>query len=60
MAKTNFPMHEDFLEKYDHMDNLNMLDDPLQQYNELKIFIEVRIHDLTSDGQHVGAHRERH
>lgn len=41
MAKANFPLHEEFLAKYDQMDNLNMLDDPLQQYNELKVFIEV-------------------
>lgn len=41
MAKKNFPYHEEFLRKYDELEELNMLDDPLSQYNDLKNFIDV-------------------
>lgn len=41
LAKKHFPHHEEFLKKYDELEELNMLDDPLQQYNDLKNFINV-------------------
>lgn len=41
MSKKNFPHHEEFLRKYDELEELNMLDDPLSQYNDLQNFIDV-------------------
>jgi hypothetical protein len=58
MSKKNFPSHEDFLKKYDELDELNMLSDPLKQYSELKTFLDVLI--SYSDDQPMGNYREGH